>query len=565
MPPTHKILNIAAPDFKLQETLSKELGVSKIFAQILINRGIKSSDQARDFLDVKLESLLDPYLLQDMDKAVGLIKKARENKEKVLVFGDYDVDGLTALSLTKDTLTKAGMHVEHYLPHRVKEGYGLNKNITQIAKEKNIKLLITVDCGTNSQDTIKELRRQGIEVIITDHHEPLNCEAGNFASAIINPKMNNPRYGYRDLAGVGVAYKLCQALSGSLLFEELDLVSLGTIADVVPLTGENRVIVKEGLSRLLHTKKVGLRALIESSGISNKKINTTFVSFVLGPRINASGRIDTAEVALALLLSQEEGKAKELAKVVETHNRQRQRIESKILEEAQDLIDREINFKEHKIMVLAKEDWHPGVLGIVAAKLADRFYRPTIIISLNERLCRGSGRSVKDFHLFQALVECKDFLENFGGHSHAVGLVVTKERLQDFKSAINRLAKEKLLAEDLIPHLDIDVSIALSDLNTAIIEELDDLEPFGADNPGPLFYTPGLKLKGAPQVLGKNTLKFWVSDGKTTHQAVGFGLGYLKDSLIVADSFDLIYTPRIDDWQGEDNICLEFKDIILGR
>lgn len=565
MSQSQKILNIALPDLNLQAKLSKELGVSKIFAQILINRGLKSTASAREFLDIRLDSLLDPYLLQDMDKAVSLIKKTRENKEKVMIFGDYDVDGLTALCLTKDTLAKTGMHVEHYLPHRVKEGYGLNKNITQIAKEKNIKLLITVDCGTNSQETVKELRRAGIEVIITDHHEPLDCQAENFASAIINPKMNNPRYGYRDLAGVGVAFKLCQAISGKPLFEELDLVSLGTIADVVPLTGENRVIAKEGLSRLVKTKKAGLRALIESSGISNKKINTTFVSFILGPRINASGRIDSAEVSLALLLSQEEGQAKELAKVIETHNRQRQKIESKILEEAQDLIDREINFKEHKIVVLAKEDWHPGVLGIVASKLADRFYRPTIIISINEKSCKGSGRSVRNFHLFQALVECKDFLENFGGHSHAVGLVVSKERIQDFKSAINRLAKEKLLAEDLIPHLDIDVSLELSDLNTAVIEELKALEPFGANNPEPLFYTCGLKLKGAPQVLGKNTLKFWVSDGKATHQVIGFGLGYLKDSLIVADSFDLVYTPRIDDWQGENDICLELKDIILGR
>jgi single-stranded-DNA-specific exonuclease len=562
---THKILNIAAPNLGLQETLSKELAISKIFAQILINRGLETPGQAKEFLGAKLDSLLDPYLLQDMDKAVCLIKKAKENKEKIMVFGDYDVDGLTALSLLKSTLSKIGMDVGHYLPHRVREGYGLNKNITQIAKQKNIKMLITVDCGTNSQDTIEELRRQGIEVIITDHHEPLDYQAKNFASAMVNPKMNNPRYSYRDLAGVGVAYKLCQAITGSSLFEELDLVSLGTIADVVPLTGENRVIAKEGLIRLTHTKKIGLRALMESSGISNKKINTTFVSFILGPRINASGRMDTAEVALALLLSQKEEEAKELAESMETHNRQRQKIESKILEEAQDLIDREINFKEHKVVVLAKEDWHPGVLGIVASKLAERFYRPTIIISLNERLCKGSGRSVKNFHLFQALVECKDLLENFGGHSHAVGLVVAKERIEDFKSAINRLAKEKLLAEDLIPHLDIDVSVALSDLNTGIIEELEDLQPFGADNPEPLFYTSGLKLKGAPQVLGKNTLKFWVTDGKATYQTVGFGFSYLKDSLIVADSFDLVYTPRIDDWQGEGNICLELKDIILGR
>jgi single-stranded-DNA-specific exonuclease len=562
---THRILNIATPNLNLQARLSKELGISQIFAQILINRGLKSPAQIREFLDVRLDSLLEPHLLQDMDKAVCLIKKAREKKEKVMIFGDYDVDGLTALSLTKDTLSKIGMHVEHYLPHRVKEGYGLNKNITRVAKQKNIKLLITVDCGTNNQDTIKELRRQGIEVIVTDHHEPLGHQVENSASAILNPKMHNPRYSFRDLAGVGVAYKLCQAVSASSLFEELDLVSLGTIADVVPLTGENRVIAKEGLLRLGRTKKLGLKALMESSGISKKKLSTTFVSYIIGPRINASGRIDNAEIALALLLSQEETQAQELAKTIETHNRQRQKIESKILEEAQDLIDREINFKEHKIVVLAKEDWHPGVLGIVASKLADRFYRPTIIISLNDKLCRGSGRSVRNFHLFQALVECKDSLENFGGHSHAVGLVVTKERIQDFKSAINRLAREKLLAEDLIPHLDIDVSASLSDLNTALIEELEDLEPFGADNPEPLFYTSGLKLKGMPLVLGRNTLKFWVTDGKATYQVVGFGLGNLKDSLIVADSFDLVYTPGIDDWQGAGNICLELKDIIFGR
>jgi single-stranded-DNA-specific exonuclease len=562
---THRILNIATPNLNLQARLSKELGISQIFAQILINRGLKSPAQIREFLDVRLDSLLEPHLLQDMDKAVCLIKKAREKKEKVMIFGDYDVDGLTALSLTKDTLSKIGMHVEHYLPHRVKEGYGLNKNITRVAKQKNIKLLITVDCGTNNQDTIKELRRQGIEVIVTDHHEPLGHQVENSASAILNPKMHNPRYSFRDLAGVGVAYKLCQAVSASSLFEELDLVSLGTIADVVPLTGENRVIAKEGLLRLGRTKKLGLKALMESSGISKKKLSTTFVSYIIGPRINASGRIDNAEIALALLLSQEETQAQELAKTIETHNRQRQKIESKILEEAQDLIDREINFKEHKIVVLAKEDWHPGVLGIVASKLADRFYRPTIIISLNDKLCRGSGRSVRNFHLFQALVECKDSLENFGGHSHAVGLVVTKERIQDFKSAINRLAREKLLAEDLIPHLDIDVSASLSGLNTALIEELEDLEPFGADNPEPLFYTSGLKLKGMPLVLGRNTLKFWVTDGKATYQVVGFGLGNLKDSLIVADSFDLVYTPGIDDWQGAGNICLELKDIIFGR
>jgi len=559
---TQKILNIASPDINLKDNFSKELGISKILAQILVNRGIKNLKEAHEFLDVSPKYLLDPYQFSDMHKAVNLIDKARKNKEKVMIFGDYDVDGITALALLKDTLAKAGLQVMHYLPHRIKEGYGLNKDIVNIAHNNNIKLLITVDCGITNHKEIQALRQKGIEVIITDHHEP-QTETLPSACAIINPKVKNSNYKYRDLAGAGVAYKLCQAFSNQLLLEDLDLVSLGTIADSVPLTGENRVIAKEGLVRLSQTKREGLKILIENAGIQNKKFTSTYVSFILAPRLNASGRMDSAETSLNLLMSNSKEEAGKFASVIEGYNRSRQKIEGKILEEAQDLIDREINFKENKIIVLAKEDWHHGVLGIVASKIADRFYRPAIVISVGDDLCKGSARSIKNFHLFDALLDCKEFLNTFGGHSHAAGLVIAKDNIEGFKQNINRLARERLNLTDLIPSLDIDMELNLSDLNEEIITELEKLEPFGTGNPEPLFYSRGLKLKGEPQTLSRETLKFWVSDGDITFQAIGFGMSDLKKSLMRADCFDLIYSPRIDNWRGDSAILLEAKEMFF--
>jgi single-stranded-DNA-specific exonuclease len=558
-----KILNIASPNIHLQGVFSNELGISKILAQILINRGINNIKEAEKFLHTDLNHLLDPHSFSDMPHALHLIKKALKNRQKVMIFGDYDVDGLTALTLLKATLSKIGLNVVHYIPHRIKEGYGLNKNTLHFAKQKGAKLLITVDCGTNSHEQIKELRRSNIDVIVTDHHEPLNKEARSDACAVINPKMKNANYKYRDLSGVGVAYKLCQAITGEMLHGDLDLVSLGTIADVVPLTGENRVMVKEGLLILSQDPRPGLKALVEISGIKDKKITSGFVGYILGPRINASGRMDTAETALALLVSEAKEEAARLAEIVEAHNRQRQKVENKILEEAQDLIDREINFKEHKIIVIAKENWHQGVLGIVASKLVDRFYRPTIVISKTCDLCKGSGRSIKNFDLLQALLECKEFLKTFGGHSHAAGLIIAKDSIEDFRNKINNLAKEKLLLEDLLPSLDIDMELKLSQLNAEIIREFEDLEPFGTGNPEPLFYTRNLKLKGELQILGRDTLKFWVTDGHTTSCAIGFGMASFKEGLIQAHAFDLVYSPKLDNWQDEGAVILEVEDVFF--
>jgi len=559
---THKVLNLAVPHIHLQDQLSRELGISRILSQVLVNRKIKSVSEAEKFLKAGLDDLFSPDLFSGMPAARALVKKALENKEKVMVCGDYDVDGITSTVLIKDTLSRMGLDVFHHIPHRISEGYGLNGEAVAFARANGIRLVVTADCGTSDYKEVEGLRRANIDVIITDHHEA----QGAFlpaSSSLINPKLKGSGYPFRDLAGVGVAYKFCQALSGSVLDEELDLVTLGTIADSVPLNGENRIIAREGLLRLPLTKRKGLRAIIDNAGVGNRKFNSTYVSFIIAPRLNAPGRMSSADLSLRLLMSSDYDEAQKLAAELEQLNRQRQKVEAKILEEAEEMINRQVNFKEHKVIVIAKDDWHQGVLGIVASKLADRFYRPAIVISLDKDLCKGSGRSIKNFHLFQALADCRGLLDSFGGHAHAAGLLITRDNIDEFRKTINKLAHERLDLADLLPGIDVDAELVLADLNDKAVRELGALEPFGMGNPEPLFYTRLLRLKGQPQVLGRETLKFWVTDGTLTCQVIGFGMAGMFDSLTQAESFDLVYTPKIDSWRQEESVILEAKDIFL--
>lgn len=560
---TNRMLRILQPDDSLQIKLSRELRVSKILAQLLINRRITCVNDADRFLNAGLSDAHDPFLFEDMPKAVRLIKEAVAHNEQIMIFSDYDVDGITSLTLLKNTITRMGGRSCHYIPNRILEGYGLNKNVLNCVKDKGIKFLITADCGTNSLELIRELKNLGATVIVTDHHEPSEGNDVHLASALINPKSHKSRYKFRDLAGVGVAYKFCQALTGNFLNDDLDLVSIGTVADAVPLVDENRIFVKEGLDKISETKRLGLKALIEASRLKGKKITPEFISFILGPRINASGRMETAEIALNLFMSQEKEEAQKLAMTIEGFNRQRQKVESLVLDEASDLIDREVNFKEHKVIVIAKEGWHPGVLGIVAAKIADRFYRPTILISLTQQLCRGSGRSIKNFHLFESVLECRDLLNSFGGHRHAVGMVIHKEKIETFRDRLNTLAADRLLFEDLVPSCEVDMQLGLSDLSKELTREIGLLEPFGSGNREPLFFTPRLKLKTEPSILSKQTLKFWVTDGYFTYPAIGFRMAGLKESLLNADYFNLVYSLKSDNWKGQDSFILEVKDVFF--
>ena len=557
-----RIWNIAKPNRKQQMQFKKDLGISDILSQIVINRGITTSQEAAHFLKPQSSSLISPDRLPDIVPACQRIKKAIKSREKIMIFGDYDADGVTSTALLKSVLSKLGLEVIHYIPHRVREGYGLNKGAIKIAKEERIGLFISVDCGTASFAEIEQLKRMNIDTIVVDHHQP-TTEKLPPALALINPKREDSRYGYQDLAGVGVVYKFAQAITRQPLEEDLDLVCLGTIADVVPLIGENRVIAKQGMGYLAQTKKVGLRALIKESRLKDKFINATTVSYIIGPRINASGRIDSAEASLKLLMTESEEEAGELAKLVNRHNQKRQEIEGLILREAQDIIAKEVNFKEHRVIVVSKEGWHQGVLGIVASKLADKFYRPAIVISVGDTLCKGSCRSIKNFHILEALLGCRHLLEGFGGHKHAAGLTISKDKIKDFRETINHIARERIALEDLYPSLDIDVEVGLKELNEELVSQLQELQPFGEGNPEPMFYTKNLKLKSEPEVLSRDTLRLWVTDGDITYKAVGFNMGTMRDEILASDYFDLVYTPSIDNWGNCGAIQLEIKDIRL--
>ena len=557
-----KIIRITRPNPRLQDNLAKELGISRILAQVLINRGINSAQDAEKFLKPRLADLLSPWRLKDMDLAVERIIEAAKRKEKILIFGDYDVDGITSVALLKTHLERLGIPTIHYIPHRIKEGYGLSLVAGKVAKNNAAKLIITVDCGINSFSVIEKLTSKGIDVIITDHHEPQ--EGIPSAKAVLNPKRHDCTYPYKELSGVGVAYKFAQALTGSDLWEDLDLVALGTIADRVDLNGENRIIVSEGLRKLSVSSRLGIQTLMEMSGINrNKPLGTQAVSYILGPRINASARMDTAECALELLLSQSIGEAQDLAKILNSHNRRRQKVEEGVLREANSLIDKEVNFKDHCVIVVSGQDWHPGVLGIVASRLMDKFYRPTILISEGSTYCRGSARSIRDFSIFDALVHCRKYLEDFGGHKYAAGLVIAKENIQGFRHDINHFAQRVLLKEFLMPSIEVDMEINLADLSEDLINQLNNLEPFGPANPEPIFYTRNLTLRGQPQILSRDTLKFWVTDSEFTYPVIGFGLAALEQRLVEVDSVDLVFHPNIDNWQGNQNLTLEAKEIIF--
>ncbi len=552
--------NVKAPNPQLQVSLSDKLSIHPIVAQLLINRNIQTVKEAEDFLYADLSRLHDPFLLTDMDKAIARIKAAKAKDELVLIFGDYDVDGVTSSAILKNALTKFGLKVLNYIPHRMTEGYGLNHSIVNFAKERNVKLLISIDCGISAFDQVDALNRSGIDVIVVDHHEPSGDKLPN-AVAIINPKRHDCHYPFDGLASVGLAFKLSQALLGKDAGDILDLVALGTIADVAELTGENRIFVKEGLGRIHLTKNKGLIALMDVARIKGKKLKPHAVGFILAPRINAAGRMGSAEKSLQLLLSDDLAEAYQLARGLEEENQKRQKMQSDIIEEAMAIVEREVNFKDHKIIVLSKEGWHRGVVGIVASRIMDTFYRPTIVISLEDGVGVGSARSIDGFHLYHALKSCSHLLENYGGHEHAAGLTIKKENIDSFRDLINTFAQENILIENLIPTLELDCEISLSSIDVDLVNVIKTIEPCGEGNPPARFCSRRLTVKSPPVILGRDTLKFWVSDGQVVVQAVGFGMGKFFDLVKNAKTIDLAYGLSIDDWNKDPIVQLEIKDI----
>lgn len=551
---------LPTPNPQLQVRLSNDLNIHPIIAQLLINRGIVDREEATQFLSGDLSHLRDPFLLKDMDKAVARIRQALERKETVVVFGDYDVDGVTSSALMTQALRKQGMKVINYIPHRMTDGYGLNHEIADLAKEQGATLLIALDCGITAHSEVKNLNKSGIDVVIFDHHEP-PAEGIPEAAAVVNPKRKDCMYPYKNLASVGLAAKFIHAFLGEVPADILDLVALGTIADIVPLRGENRIFVKTGLPRIRDTKNKGLAALLDVAKIKGKDITPHYVGFILGPRINATGRMDSAQTSLQLFLSDNDEEAYALARSLDEHNSARQKMQSAIAQEALSIVEREVNFKDHKVIVVGKEGWHKGVVGIVASRVTETYYRPSIVISIKEGVGTASARSIEGFHLHDALTHCSEILEAFGGHKSAAGLTIREENIDAFREMINKFAEGVLQEQHLVPSVKIDCELSLSDVDMKLIEVINTLEPYGEGNPSPVFCSRNLTVKSPPMVLGKDTLKFWVTNGQATISAVGFGMGKYRDLVRLGEKIDLAYYLTVDDYNKAPTAQIKLKDI----
>lgn len=549
-------------DKDIVNKIAEEHGISTLLAKILVNRGIVDSKQIKVFLEPQRHDFHNPFDMLDMGMAVNRIIEAINNKEKTIIYGDYDVDGITSITVLKKFLNERGLDVDYYIPNRLEEGYGLNKEAIEEIAKKGYKLMITVDCGISGVEEVELANSLGIETIITDHHEQLDVLPN--AYAIINPKRRDNTYPFRGLAGVGVVFKVIQAISMKLNLDEkeylkyLDIVCIGTISDIVPLVDENRVIAKLGLMLVKCTKNVGLKELIQESGY--KTIDSGMVSFGIAPRINACGRMGKQEEALELFLTDNPEKAKTITKRLNEYNIQRQETEKQIFEQAISELEKE-NLEEKSSIVLAGENWHHGVIGIVASRITEKFFKPTILICIEDDIGKGSGRSVPGFDLHEALAQSSKYLEKYGGHEMAVGLSLKKENIQEFKNHFEEYAKSKGV-KDIVPIINVDSEITKKDINKATVEQIKLLEPFGEQNKQPLLIYKNLKIASIRALSEGKHLKLMLKDENEIINAIGFNLGELSEEYLIGDKVDVVGTLEINAYNGQEQIQINLKDIM---
>ncbi len=564
----------------LVEHLSKTASVSPILARLLINRGIKTASEVRDFLAPGTSGLSDPFGLPGMKQAVERLWHARVRNERVLVHGDYDTDGLTATVIMVQALRMSGLDVSHFIPNRAVHGYGFNAAAVVEAKRKGISLIITVDCGITSFDAAEAAAAEGIDVIITDHHEPAARDANGSsegrgflvpeALAVVNPKLLSDGSDLEFLSGAGVSLKVAQAVASDerLPFTHddalslADLAALGTLADVVPLRGENRHILKKGLQLLCDAERPGVRALKEVCGLSKKTLKAGLLAFTVVPRINAAGRISDAADVVRLLLSGDHEEAAGLSAWLNGLNAERQRIEEEVYQQALAKLD-ETGIATDAAIVLAAEGWHEGVLGIVASRLAERFYRPVFVFTVGKGVAKGSARSIPGFDLCAGLTECRDLLLAYGGHKQAAGVRLKEENIGGFEEAIKEITRQSLGEDNPVPSLRIDAEIELRQITHSLVRELEMLEPFGCGNEEPLFGAKGLEVM-APKTVGNNHLKMRLRKGQQSFDAIGFGLVPLFEDLGRPGSIDAAFVPSVNEWNGGRHLQLVLRDMRPG-
>lgn len=563
------------PNKSLQSEIASKLKISHLLAQVLINRGIIDITSARNFLQPQIAALGDPSLLPDIEKASVRINEAVRKKEKIVIYGDYDVDGLSATALMYRCLKLIGAQVSYYIPERLEEGYGLNADAIKKLKEGGADVILTVDCGINACREADVARSFGIDLIITDHHQP-GQEIPN-AFAVVNPKLKTSPCAFKHFSGVGIAFKLAWAIGQhfsplkkvsaefkDFLLNAVGLVALGTIADVVPLLGENRILTKYGLSALQYTEIPGLRALLDIADLSDTNLDAFHVGYRLGPRLNAPGRVGNAGIVVEMLTTTCSERAVEIANFLDRENKRRQDIQVDIMVSARKKVLNEINLDETTAIVLADQAWHPGIIGIIASKIVEEFNRPTVMIAIAEDIGHGSARSIPSFHILEALEYCKGKLLSVGGHAQAAGLKIHPDNIDEFRLMLNSTTAQRLSKTDLVPILNIDAEVTLSMLSKALVAELARLSPYGEGNPLPLFAAMNVKVVGQPRRIGSKGqhLSFYVKQGDVAIRAVAFGMGEQFERLKQnGKTCSLAFAVKINNWMDGENLELEVKDI----
>ncbi len=549
------------------DRLAKGAGISRLLARIFVSRGILAEDgieYVRSFLQPDAARLYDPFLMDGMDIAVDRVTRAVGSREDILIYGDYDVDGVTSTSVLYNFLTSRGAAVSYFIPDRMEDGYGLTMSSAEKVKALAPSLVITVDCGITSADEVQYLMDCGIDVIVTDHHECKDVLPE--ATAVLNPHKPGCNYPFMELSGAGVAFKLMQGIcirtGNTDYMKYIDLVGLSTIADIVPLVDENRIIASLGLKAMETTSNKGLDALIKVAGFAGKEITSYTAAFGLAPRVNAAGRLGSAQRSVRLFTTDDRVLAEALAKELDDENRLRQTTENRILEEAVEYVETNLDPVRENVLVISGKDWHHGVVGIVSSKITERYNRPSIVISIEEDgIGKGSGRSIRSFNLFKALSGCEDLVERFGGHEMAAGLTISSSNIDELRRRLNAYADSVLTDADMMPCIRVDAFLERGDITFGSVRELAQMAPFGESNPNPNFGYVAFRITDIRALSGGRHLKLKVCDGGFSIEAIGFNLGGLADRYSAGDAVDLVFTPGINEWNGTERLQLYIKDI----
>lgn len=556
-------------ELRKRDQLVAELNFSPVICLLLVQRGITSVEEVKKFFKPNLNDLHDPFLMPDMEKAVKRLNKALGNKEKILIYGDYDVDGTTAVSLVFKYLRPYSSSLDYYIPDRYDEGYGISYKGIDYAYESDVKLIISLDCGIKAIEKIEYAKTKGIDFIICDHHMPDATLPD--AVAVLDAKRTDSIYPYEHLSGCGVGFKFMQAFAKSNNFpvanleKLLDLTAVSIASDIVPITGENRILAYYGLKQLNSNPSLGLKGIIDICGLTGKDITISDIVFKIGPRINASGRMMNGKEAVELLLAKDVDVAREKSENINQYNEERRELDKKITDEANAIIDEFQNMEDRKAIIVYNPGWHKGVIGIVASRLTEKYYRPAVVLTKSSELITGSARSVTGFDIYKAIESCRDLLENFGGHTYAAGLSLKEENLDAFTDRFLKLAAEEIIPEQMTPQIDVDAILDLKDINCKFMSDLKKMNPFGPDNQKPIFCTLGVKDYGTSKLVGKDLehIKLELIDDKSNTPIHGIAFGMHQHSMHIKKMkpFNICYTIEENTYNGNTTLQLMMKDI----